>query len=356
MAGEIVRRQNMSLDASIVSALMNWYDYNARILPWREEPTPYRVWISEIMLQQTRVEAVKPYYDRFMKELPAVEDLASVEDDKLMKLWEGLGYYNRARNLKIAANQVMEEYGGIIPGDYENLLSLKGIGEYTAGAVGSIAFGLPVAAVDGNVLRVITRITGDERDILKQSTKKAITKDLLEIIPKDRAGDFNQALMELGAMVCVPNGKPKCKECPWDTICCAYKEDLTDKIPVKMPKKKRKIEKKTVFLLEYQDQIAIRKRRDAGLLAGLWEFPNGEGMLSVEEMEEQLNKWRVNHFSLDTTGMAKHIFSHIEWHMTGFHIICKEKPEEEEFLWISREEMEKEYAIPAAFDAFKAIL
>lgn len=350
------RIDKMSLDAGIAAALLNWYDYHARILPWREDATPYRVWVSEIMLQQTRVEAVKPYYDRFMKELPTVADLAAVEDDKLMKLWEGLGYYNRARNLKFAANQVMEEYGGRIPGNYEALLGLKGIGEYTAGAIGSIAFGLPVAAVDGNVLRVITRITGDERDILKQSTKKDITKDLLEIIPKERAGDFNQALMELGAMVCIPNGAPKCEACPWDTICRAYKEDLTEKIPVKMPKKKRKIEKKTIFLLEYQDKIAIRKRQAEGLLAGLWEFPNKEGIFSIEKMEHQLKEWQVEHFKLETTKKAKHIFSHIEWHMAGFYIQCQEKPQQEGLIWISREEMEEAYAIPSAFSSFKAVL
>lgn len=345
----------MSLDPKIVDALLNWYDHNARILPWREDPTPYRVWISEIMLQQTRVEAVKPYYERFMKELPDVEALASVDDDRLMKLWEGLGYYNRARNLKAAANQIMDDYGGQMPADYEQLLSLKGIGEYTAGAIGSIAFHLPVAAVDGNVLRVITRITGDERDILKQSVKRAITKDLLEIIPETRAGDFNQALMELGAVVCIPNGQPKCSLCPWDTICRAYKEDLTDRIPRKMPKKKRKIEPKTVFLLEYQDKIAIRKREAQGLLAGLWEFPNTETIFSIEDLEQQLEAWQVRHYEFEATAKHKHIFSHVEWHMAGFYVECQEKPQED-FLWVSREELEDEYAIPSAFEAFKAVL
>jgi A/G-specific adenine glycosylase len=346
----------MSLNKDITTALLRWYDYNARILPWREDPSPYRVWISEIMLQQTRVEAVKPYYERFMEELPDVASLAAVDDDKLMKLWEGLGYYNRARNLKIAANQVMDNFDGKMPGDYEKLLSLKGIGEYTAGAVGSIAFGLPVAAVDGNVLRVITRLTGDESDILKQATKRAITKDLLEIIPKDRAGDFNQALMELGATVCVPNGQPKCELCPWDTVCRAYKEDLIDKIPVKTPKKKRKIEHKTVFLLEYQNKIAIHKRADQGLLAGLWEFPNKESSFSIEDMEEQLKVWDVEHYQMETMPKAKHIFSHIEWHMTGFYIECQEMPKEEDFLWISRQDLKEHYAIPSAFEAFKGIL
>lgn len=346
----------MSLNPEITKALLQWYDYNARILPWRGNPTPYRVWVSEIMLQQTRVEAVKPYYDRFMKELPDIKSLAFVDDDLLMKLWEGLGYYNRARNLKIAANQIMDEFGGQMPADYQALLSLKGIGEYTAGAIGSIAFGLPVAAVDGNVLRVITRITGDESDILKQATKRAITKDILEILPKERAGDFNQALMELGAIVCVPNGQPKCEQCPWDTICRAYKEDLIDKIPVKTPKKKRKIEHKTVFLLEYQDKIAVHKRAAKGLLAGLWEFPNKEGIFSIEDMEALMDKWEVETYRSQVTKKAKHIFSHIEWHMTGFYIECQQKPNVEDFVWISREELEKSYAIPSAFEAFKAAL
>ena len=345
----------MSLNPNITEALLNWYDHNARILPWREEPTPYRVWISEIMLQQTRVEAVKPYYERFMKELPDIEALASVDDDKLMKLWEGLGYYNRARNLKIAANQILEEFEGKMPGDYDKLLTLKGIGEYTAGAIGSIAFGLPVAAVDGNVLRVITRISADERDILKQSTKRAVTGELLEIIPKDRAGDFNQALMELGAVVCVPNGQPKCDQCPWDTVCRAYKEDLIGKIPVKTPKKKRRIEQKTVFLLEYQHKIAIRKRGKKGLLAGLWEFPNEESIFTVEDLEQKLKTWKVAHYHFEATAKQKHIFSHVEWRMAGFYIECLEKPEED-FIWISREEMEDDYAIPSAFEAFKAVL
>jgi A/G-specific adenine glycosylase len=346
----------MSLNREIADALLRWYDYHARILPWREDPSPYRVWISEIMLQQTRVEAVKPYYERFMENLPDVASLAAVDDDKLMKLWEGLGYYNRARNLKIAANQIMDEFGGKMPGDYEQLLSLKGIGEYTAGAVGSIAFGLPVAAVDGNVLRVITRLTGDESDILKQSTKRAVTKDLLEIIPKDRAGDFNQALMELGAIVCIPNGQPKCELCPWDTVCRAHKEDLIDKIPVKSPKKKRKIEQKTVFILEYQDKIAIRKRPQRGLLGGLWEFPNKETLFSIEDLEVQLKDWEVEHYRFEATPKAKHIFSHIEWHMTGFYVACKEMPNDSNLVWISRQELADQYAIPAAFEAFKAVL
>ena len=238
-------------------SLLHWYDYNKRILPWRENKDPYRIWISEIMLQQTRVEAVKPYFDRFMEVLPTVYDLAKVDDDRLMKLWEGLGYYNRARNLKAAAQTIVEEYGGQLPADYDKLLSLKGIGMYTAGAIGSIAFELQVPAVDGNVLRVLTRLWGDDSDILKDKTKKAMGRRVMEFMPEDRPGDFNQALIELGATVCVPNGQPLCDQCPWDTVCKAYKEDLIDQLPVKTPKKARRIEHKTVFLLECGEQIAI---------------------------------------------------------------------------------------------------
>ncbi len=348
----------MSLNKEITKALLHWYDYNARILPWRQIPTPYRVWISEIMLQQTRVEAVKPYFERFMKELPSIEDLAKVEDDKLMKLWEGLGYYNRARNLKIAANQIMDEFGGQMPADYEKLLSLKGIGEYTAGAIASIAFGIPVPAVDGNVLRVITRITGDESDILKQSTKRAIAKDLAEIVPQDRAGDFTQALIELGALVCIPNGQPKCEDCPWDTICKAYKEDLIDKIPVKTPKKKRSIEQKSVFIIEYQGKIAIRKRPETGLLAGLWEFPNYESKQKdgIKEVEEKLKQWQVKDYELEALPKAKHIFSHKEWRMFGYYIKCQQLPQIRDVLWVEQEKVLKEYAIPSAFEAFKSVL
>ncbi len=218
-------------------SLLHWYDYNKRILPWRENKDPYRIWISEIMLQQTRVEAVKPYFDRFMEVLPTVYDLAKVDDDRLMKLWEGLGYYNRARNLKAAAQTIVEEYGGQLPADYDKLLSLKGIGMYTAGAIGSIAFELQVPAVDGNVLRVLTRLWGDDSDILKDKTKKAMGRRVMEFMPEDRPGDFNQALIELGATVCVPNGQPLCDQCPWDTVCKAYKEDLIDQLPVKTQRK-----------------------------------------------------------------------------------------------------------------------
>lgn len=373
-------RSGVHLSKDIVPALLNWYDYNARILPWRSEPTPYRVWISEIMLQQTRVEAVKPYYDRFMAELPDVKALSEVDDDKLMKLWEGLGYYNRARNLKIAAQTVMNEYGGKIPADYEALLGLKGIGEYTAGAIGSIACGLPVPAVDGNVLRVVARLLANDDDILKASTKRWMTEEIMNILPKDRPGDFNQALMELGATVCLPNGAPRCKNCPWDTVCLAHKCGEETMYPYKAPKKPRKIEEKTVWLLEFQGKYALRKRPNTGLLSGLWEFPTvscGQYGDSVDKFLDKIDKLSDN---VDKIGKGKHIFSHIEWHMTGYHILVNRLKQEdilgqddspnvdeadqmfhsfiqdENLVWVTKEEMEEEYAIPSAFEFMKRYL
>lgn len=349
------------LDQELFDALLNWYYHNARILPWREEPTPYRVWISEIMLQQTRVEAVKPYYDRFMEALPTIEDLANVEDEVLMKLWEGLGYYNRARNLKKAANIIMEEYDGVMPADYEQLLALPGIGEYTAGAIGSIAYGLDVPAVDGNVLRVITRVMEWYEDILKQKTKKELTEKLKDALIKGKSGDINQALMELGAIVCIPNGKPHCEECPWDTRCLAYKKDKITELPVKTPKKERRKEKKTVFLLEYEGKVAIQKRGEKGLLSGLWEFPNEEGYLEQQEMEAWLQKQGITKYQMKEEYRGKHIFSHVEWQMKGIKILIEERAKsstfaeqkKRDFVWISKEEMERDYAIPSAFEWIK---
>lgn len=345
-----------SLNAEIVPALLNWYDYNARILPWREDKNPYRIWISEIMLQQTRVEAVKPYYDRFMNAVPSIAELASIDDEVLMKLWEGLGYYNRARNLKKAAIEIMEQFDGTMPADYGLLLSLPGIGEYTAGAIGSIAFDLPVTAVDGNVLRIITRLTGSYDDILKQSTKKKVMTMLQEILPLDRVGDFNQALMELGAIVCLPNGAPNCEECPWDTRCQAYKKGLISEIPVKTPKKARRIEKRTVFLLKCQEKIALHQRPESGLLAGLWEFPNIDVPLSKPQLKEKLENDGIQHFSIRKLEKGKHIFSHVEWQMLAYEIEFQ-KIEDidiiENLTWVTEEQLQNEYAVPSAFEFVK---
>ena len=294
----------------LVSPLLQWFLNHARVLPWREKPTPYRVWVSEIMLQQTRVEAVKPYFERFTTALPDAKALAVCPEDELLKLWEGLGYYNRVRNMQKAAVEVVENYGGQLPADYEKLLKLKGIGHYTAGAVASIAYGIPVPAVDGNVLRVLTRVSADDTDIMKQSFRNEMEK-LLEklmhgadgrneknvfpwmedaddlrakVYHQNLAGAFNQALMELGATICVPNGAPLCTECPWKDFCEAKKQELIGQIPVKSKAKPRKIEKKTVLILRDDEKVAIRKRPAKGLLAGLYELPNVEGNMGQEEV------------------------------------------------------------------------
>lgn len=331
----------------IVDDLLEWYDANARVLPWRSEPKPYYVWVSEIMLQQTRVEAVKGYFARFIKELPDVATLAEAKEDELLKLWEGLGYYNRARNLQAAAKTIMEEYNGRLPEEHKELQKLKGIGSYTAGAIASIAYGKPVPAVDGNVLRVMKRLAGSYDDILKASVKTDLEKALTKIMPK-RAGAFNQAIMDLGAMVCLPNGKPLCEECPLQKYCVAYKKNIVMEIPVKTPKKNRKIEEKTILVLEYEGKFALHKREDRGLLAGLWEFPNISGKIKKESLMEIVEE---ENFIVKELGESKHIFSHIEWRMIGYYIHLSKKTNKD-YIWASREELVKQYAIPSAFSAY----
>lgn len=257
----------------IVEPIVKWYQKQEKLLPWKQDKEPYHIWVSEIMLQQTRIEAVKKYYTRFMKELPTIQDLAVVPEEKLLKLWEGLGYYSRAKNLKKSAIQIQENNHGKMPTSYVELLKLPGIGEYTAGAIASISYNEKVPAVDGNVLRVVSRVLASKEDVLLPETKKKITNKLLEIMP-DEPGDFNEGLMELGEKICLPNTVPLCATCPIQEFCMANKENLTNEIPVRAKKQKRKIENKTVFILKYKNEIAIRKREKTGILANLYEFPN----------------------------------------------------------------------------------
>ena len=310
--------------SDIIDPLLDWFYSNARSLVWRDNPIPYFVWISEVMLQQTRVEAVKSYFDRFIGELPDVYALASVEDDKLYKLWEGLGYYNRAKNLKKAAEIIVNDYNGQIPADYDALLTLPGIGSYTSGAISSIAFQIPQPAVDGNVLRVTKRVAGSYDDITKASVKKELEDNLRSIMPPECPGDFNQSLMELGALICIPNGRPLCDTCPIAHLCNANNLGIQMELPVKPAKKKRTKEEKTILLIEHNNEYAIRKRDSKGLLAGLWELPHIEGKLTIEELEIYLIKKGLENFRIESLGDAKHIFSHIEWHMVGYFVhICE---------------------------------
>lgn len=354
----------MSIDnydlRQLVEPLQTWFQKNARVLPWRENPLAYYVWVSEIMLQQTRVEAVKPYFSRFIHELPDVKSLAECPEDKLLKLWEGLGYYNRVRNLKVAANQILDDYAGVIPSEYEELLKLKGIGHYTAGAIASIAYEKPVPAVDGNVLRVISRVTADDSDIAKQSVRNYMEVKLLELmqIPSVIPSIFNQSLMELGATICLPNGEPHCMECPWKNLCEARKQDRIHELPVKQKKQKRRIEKKTVFVIKDGESVALHKREQKGLLAGLYELPNVDGHLSEKEAVRYIEKMGYTPVRIQPLCEAKHIFSHIEWHMTGYIVFIQaaeyqmpdvSSKELSPWAFVDVEETKEHYAIPSAF-------
>lgn len=345
----------MKQDAAprMAEMLLGWYDKNARVLPWRSNPLPYWVWVSEIMLQQTRVEAAITYFERFLAELPTVESLAAADDRKLLKLWEGLGYYNRVRNMKKAAGILVERYGGHIPADSKELQKLPGIGSYTAGAIASIAFGERVPAIDGNVLRVISRLYASKEDISVPAVKNKIMAKVVTMLPESRVGDFNQALMDLGATVCLPNGAPNCTECPWNTVCAALDQGLTEMIPVKAKKPARKIQKRTIFLIVSEHRAAIRQRPENGLLAGLWEFPGVEGTLKAEDCKKVLQDWKIPFSGLEPIGNAKHIFSHIEWRMTGFCVTAKNS-DALGFRWVAAEELKRDYSIPSAFKAYLA--
>ena len=404
-----------TIEQDIITPLLKWYDQNKRILPWRGSRDPYKIWVSEIMLQQTRVEAVKPYYERFMAELPDVHKLASAKEERLLKLWEGLGYYNRVRNMQKAAIRIEEQYQGEFPKTYDEIIQLSGIGSYTAGAIASIAFHEPVPAVDGNVLRIISRLILYEEDILSQKAKNEVRDMLLPFMDvQGRSGDINQALMELGATICVPNGAPHCEDCPWEKMCQAHQKEVWQEYPKKAAKKSRRIEKKTVLIIGDGEHILLHKRPAKGLLAAMYELPNYEGELSEKEAVSVVRALGMAPLRIQKTRKAKHIFSHIEWEMSGYRLLVepveywKDNTEDdinsrngryengrnennsrngrnennpngqqqnsqnendgpdgqnqnignendrwsEDYFWVTKEKTEKDYAIPSAFSAF----
>ena len=300
--------------------ILSWFDEHRRILPWREDPSPYHVWISEIMLQQTRVEAVKSYYAAFLEELPTIRDLAEAEEDVYLKLWEGLGYYRRVRNLHRAAVEVMERFDGAMPETFAELLTLPGIGEYTAAAIASIAFGEAVPAIDGNLLRIFSRLQAYDGNILSSAAKKEAYRYFLGWISKERPGASNQAFMDLGAMICLPNGAPLCGDCPLKDDCRAHELGIEKDLPVRPAKKKRAVDKMTVLVIHHNDRILLRKRPETGLLAGLYEFPNEEGWLSEKKALQRVEKMGFTALRIRRLPDAKHIFSHREWHMRGYEI------------------------------------
>lgn len=331
--------------------LLEWYQDNQRSLPWREDSTPYRVWVSEIMLQQTRVTAVLGYFTRFMQALPTVRDLAAVSEDELLKLWQGLGYYSRARNLQKAANQIVTDFAGCFPKDYADLRSLCGVGDYTAAAIASIAFGLPYPSVDGNLLRVVARLTADYDDITTPAMKKKVTQALTEIIPAKAPGAFNQAMMDLGATVCLPNGAPLCASCPLSDFCEAKQKGVAALLPVRASKKARRIEERDVFLIFHHDRVALRQRSEKGLLAKLWEYPN-----ELSTQEDPTIPYDLEGETLRFAGVGRHIFSHVEWHLRIFVLQVQEASLAHNWVWATRQELLERYAIPNAFSACSAIL
>ncbi len=350
---------NTNLNPDAVQRLLDWYRRERRDLPWRSTSDPYCIWISEIMLQQTRVEAVKPYYKRFLETAPTIRDLAELPEEQLMKLWEGLGYYSRARNLQKAARMICENYGGALPDTYEALLKLPGIGDYTAGAIASIAFGCRVPAVDGNVLRVLARLGASDADIADPATKKMFREALAPHIPAT-AGDFTQAMIELGATVCVPNGEAKCDICPLAPECRARRDGTVSWLPRKSAKNARRIEEKTVFLIRDGSRTVLHKRPPKGLLSGLYELPNVEGHLQESDVTAYLRRLGFDPLRIERIEDAKHIFTHIEWHMIAYAVTVTPEFDgstgADGLLLVQNEDLHAHYAIPSAFSAYTKYL
>jgi len=337
----------------IVEPLLKWYQENKRDLPWRKDTDPYHVWISEVMLQQTRIESVIPYYYRFMMELPTVFDLSQVEDDRLLKLWEGLGYYNRARNLKRAAIEVVQKFKGEFPQDLTDIMSLSGIGEYTASAISSICFSKPEVTIDGNVLRVYMRLMNCYDNIDELKVRKQVRDQLMKIIPKE-SGDFNQGLMELGEVICLPNGMPKCDLCPLQSLCQARENHSFLSLPVRREKSIRKSQKFTVLLLLCDGKVAIHKREKEGLLYRLWEFPNISGIFTKEEVLQYLTDCSIPVSFITPSISHNHVFTHLTWQMNSFIIQVEEKCAD--YLWVDLSSITHDYALPGAFQPFLNVL
>lgn len=349
--------RSLSLPASVFAdQMLCWYDENRRVLPWREDPQPYHVWVSEIMLQQTQVQTVIPYFRRFISALPTIQALAEVDTLQLHKLWEGLGYYSRADHLREAAAILVETNHGLLPEAYNELLTLPGIGPYTAGAIASIAFGERVAAVDGNVLRILSRVTAYDGPINVASTAKPLKELAQSLVPAHRPGDFNQSLMDLGASICLANGTPRCDCCPIAANCDARKQQLTWLLPVKKTKKPRTIEHHTMVLLVCGQKIWIRQRPKKQLLAGLWEFLDLPQELSRDELADHLTANGLAAVSMEDLGPARHLFTHREWRMHGWMITLNQPQPFQDGIWVDVSALSTTYAMAGALSAYRTQL
>lgn len=337
--------------SDLTPLLLEWYAEHRRVFPWREEATPYRIWVSEIMLQQTRIEAALPYFERFIAALPTVKALAEADEGRLLKLWEGLGYYSRVRNLQKAAKIIMSDHGGELPASYEGLLALPGIGEYTAGAIASTAFGIPVPAVDGNVLRVMARLLGDRGDVMSPPVRRYLREEVCAMLPDDAPGEFNQAIMELGETVCLPNAVPLCSQCPLSGGCTGFAKGHPEELPVRAAKKARRVENRTVLVVIADKRVLLHRRAPHGLLAGMWELPNTEGWLTPAEAADYIKPWdgQLRDIAAEPLGGGKHLFSHVEWRMQGvkFQTAAFEPPED--YIWADAAQLLNDYALPSAF-------
>ena len=372
----------LPLDGSFTVEVTGWYRDNRRDLPWRRDKDPYHVWVSEIMLQQTRVEAARDYYLRFMQTLPTIEALAEAEEEQLLKLWQGLGYYNRVRNLQKAARQILQNPSAEkaadgsasisagasasisvapsatgsasagFPRTMTEILALPGIGEYTAGAIASICFDQRTPAVDGNVLRVMARLTEEEGDVKSTPVKRRFTELLADLYPYTDCGDFTQGLIELGALVCLPNGQPRCEVCPVSGFCRARAAGRVMELPVKAEKKARRREQRTVFILSCGGRLAVRRRPKGSLLGNLYEFPQVSQHLTAGAAVSQAEAWGCHPLDVTRSKQYRHIFSHVEWDMIGYYINCGSEGPGETFRWVSREQLEEEIPLPSAFQPF----
>ncbi|MBR4454647.1 MAG: A/G-specific adenine glycosylase [Solobacterium sp.] len=359
----------MELSLTDVCALLDWYLANRRDLPWRDTGDPYDVWLSEIMLQQTRVEFVKERFVQFRQKLPTIQDLAECPEDDLMKLWEGMGYYSRARNLQKCAQVLVKQYHGILPSDRNALLKLPGIGPYTAGAIASIAYGMNEPAVDGNVLRVAARLFNDARDIRKPEIREEIQNCFRTFLnhhkaslQKKYASDtrtpaslFSQAWMELGALICVPSGAPHCENCPLNRSCAAFLNQTTSRIPYRSPLKERTIVHRTVTVIRDGSRFLLHKRPSGGLLGGLYEFPGYEESLSRSALIRRLEQDGISPVKVTELPDSRHIFSHVEWHMKAYEVLVgsQELEDKKDCVLLTKKELQR-FAVPSAFHTYKA--